>query len=121
MWREPAWGCGVVSVEMGWGYPCLSLSFQGKYLQAGLGPGLGRPWPLVCPPAELSSTAGPQGQGDGRGSSLSIRSLPSGPSSSFPTEDQPAASWGLSFERLLQDPLGQAYFTVSPGVGWGAW
>lgn len=29
------------------------------------------------------------------------------------------ASWGLSFERLLQDPLGLAYFTVSPGVGWG--
>lgn len=27
------------------------------------------------------------------------------------------ASWGLSFERLLQDPLGLAYFTVSLGVG----
>lgn len=27
------------------------------------------------------------------------------------------ASWALSFERLLQDPLGLAYFTVSPGVG----
>ncbi|XP_045679702.1 regulator of G-protein signaling 14 isoform X2 [Phyllostomus hastatus] len=66
---------------------------------------------LAVSDGELSSTAEPQGQGDGRGSSLSIRSLPSGPSSSFPTEDQPAASWGLSFERLLQDPLGQAYFT----------
>ncbi|XP_022420088.2 regulator of G-protein signaling 14 isoform X2 [Delphinapterus leucas] len=60
---------------------------------------------------ELSSTAGPQGQGEGRGSSLSIHSLPSGPSSPFPTEEQPVASWGLSFERLLQDPLGLAYFT----------
>lgn len=120
MWREPAWGCGVVSVEMGWGYPCHLLSIQGKFLQVGLGHGLGRlqgSRPLVCPPAELSSKAGPQGQGEGRGSSLSIHSLPSGPSSSFPTEDQPAASWGLSFERLLQDPLGQAYFTVSPRVG----
>ncbi|KAF6082730.1 regulator of G protein signaling 14 [Phyllostomus discolor] len=66
---------------------------------------------LAVSDGELSSTAEPQGQGNGRGSSLSIRSLPSGPSSSFPTEDQPAASWGLSFERLLQDPLGQAYFT----------
>ncbi|XP_036982327.2 regulator of G-protein signaling 14 [Artibeus jamaicensis] len=64
---------------------------------------------LAVSDGELSSTAGPQGQGSNdRGSSLSIRSLPS---SSFPTEDQPAASWGLSFERLLQDPLGQAYFT----------
>ncbi|XP_060151547.1 regulator of G-protein signaling 14 isoform X2 [Globicephala melas] len=60
---------------------------------------------------ELSSTAGPQGQGEGRGSSLSIHSLPSGPSSPLPTEEQPVASWGLSFERLLQDPLGLAYFT----------
>ncbi|XP_054423996.1 regulator of G-protein signaling 14 [Pteronotus mesoamericanus] len=60
---------------------------------------------------ELSSTAPPQRQGEGRGSSLSIHSLPSGPTSPFPTGDQPVASWGLSFERLLQDPLGQAYFT----------
>uniref|UniRef100_A0A8I3RVQ0 Regulator of G protein signaling 14 n=2 Tax=Canis lupus familiaris TaxID=9615 RepID=A0A8I3RVQ0_CANLF len=60
---------------------------------------------------KLSSTAGPQGQGESRGSSLSIHSLPSGPSSPFPTEEQPVASWGLSFERLLQDPLGLAYFT----------
>uniref|UniRef100_A0A2R8M4Q1 Regulator of G protein signaling 14 n=1 Tax=Callithrix jacchus TaxID=9483 RepID=A0A2R8M4Q1_CALJA len=66
---------------------------------------------LVHPPAELSSTTGPQGQGEGRGSSLSIHSLPSGPSSPFPTEEQPVASWALSFERLLQDPLGLAYFT----------
>lgn len=72
---------------------------------------------LVHPPAELSSTTGPQGQGEGRGSSLSIHSLPSGPSSPFPTEEQPVASWALSFERLLQDPLGLAYFTVS--LGWG--
>jgi len=32
-------------------------------------------------------------------------------SSPFSTEEQPVASWGLSFERLLQDPLGLAYFT----------
>uniref|UniRef100_A0A2K5RIZ0 Regulator of G-protein signaling 14 n=1 Tax=Cebus imitator TaxID=2715852 RepID=A0A2K5RIZ0_CEBIM len=77
-------------------------------------PGLGkaaRLTLLVHPPAELSSTTGPQGQGEGRGSSLSIHSLPSGPSSPFPTEEQPVASWALSFERLLQDPLGLAYFT----------
>lgn len=67
---------------------------------------------------ELTSTAGSQGQGEGRGSSLSIHSLPSGPSSPFSTEEQPVASWALSFERLLQDPLGLAYFTVSPG--WAA-
>uniref|UniRef100_A0A8D1CSC6 Regulator of G-protein signaling 14 n=2 Tax=Sus scrofa TaxID=9823 RepID=A0A8D1CSC6_PIG len=66
---------------------------------------------LAVSDGELSSTAGPQGQGEGRGSSLSIHSLPSGPSSPYPTEEQPVASWGLSFERLLQDPLGLAYFT----------
>ncbi|XP_027958557.1 regulator of G-protein signaling 14 isoform X2 [Eumetopias jubatus] len=66
---------------------------------------------LAVSDGELSSTAGPQGQGEGRGSSLSIHSLPSGPSSPFSTEEQPVASWGLSFERLLQDPLGLAYFT----------
>ncbi|XP_032320885.1 LOW QUALITY PROTEIN: regulator of G-protein signaling 14 [Camelus ferus] len=66
---------------------------------------------LAVSDGELSSTAGPQGQGEGRGSSLSIHSLPSGPSSPFPSEEQPVASWGLSFERLLQDPLGLAYFT----------
>ncbi|KAM7141027.1 regulator of G-protein signaling 14 isoform 4-T4 [Molossus nigricans] len=66
---------------------------------------------LAVSDGELSSTAGPQDQGKGRGSSLSIHSLPSGPSSPFPTEEQPVASWGLSFERLLQDPLGLAYFT----------
>ncbi|XP_021564066.1 regulator of G-protein signaling 14, partial [Carlito syrichta] len=54
---------------------------------------------------------GPQGQGEGRGSSLSVHSLPSGPSSPFPSEEQPVASWAVSFERLLQDPLGLAYFT----------
>ncbi|XP_006158928.1 regulator of G-protein signaling 14 [Tupaia chinensis] len=66
---------------------------------------------LAVSDGELSSTAGPQGQGEGRGSSLSVHSLPSGPSSPFPTEEQPVASWALSFERLLQDPLGLAYFT----------
>nr|XP_045366049.1 regulator of G-protein signaling 14 [Camelus bactrianus] len=39
---------------------------------------------LAVSDGELSSTAGPQGQGEGRGSSLSIHSLPSGPSSPFP-------------------------------------
>uniref|UniRef100_G1PDR0 Regulator of G protein signaling 14 n=1 Tax=Myotis lucifugus TaxID=59463 RepID=G1PDR0_MYOLU len=66
---------------------------------------------LAVSDGELSSTVGPQDQSEGRGSSLSIHSLPSGPSSPFPTEEQPVASWGLSFERLLQDPLGLAYFT----------
>ncbi|EHH54800.1 hypothetical protein EGM_15707 [Macaca fascicularis] len=66
---------------------------------------------LAVSDGELSSTTGPQGQGEGRGSSLSIHSLPSGPSSPFPTEEQPVASWALSFERLLPDPLGLAYFT----------
>ncbi|XP_012577881.1 PREDICTED: regulator of G-protein signaling 14 isoform X2 [Condylura cristata] len=66
---------------------------------------------LAVSDGELSSTAGSQGQSEGRGSSLSIHSLPSGPSGPFPTEDQPVASWALSFERLLQDPLGLAYFT----------
>ncbi|XP_053422726.1 regulator of G-protein signaling 14 [Nycticebus coucang] len=66
---------------------------------------------LAVSDGELNNTAGAQGQGQGRGSSLSIHSLPSGPSSPFPTEEQPVASWALSFERLLQDPLGLAYFT----------
>ncbi|XP_036742828.2 regulator of G-protein signaling 14 isoform X1 [Manis pentadactyla] len=66
---------------------------------------------LAVSDGELSSTAGSKGECEGRGSSLSIHSLPSGPSSPFPTEEQPVASWGLSFERLLQDPLGLAYFT----------
>ncbi|XP_062045609.1 regulator of G-protein signaling 14 [Lepus europaeus] len=66
---------------------------------------------LAVSDGELSSPTGPQGQGEGRGSSLSIHSLPSGPSSPFPAEEQPVASWALSFERLLQDPLGLAYFT----------
>ncbi|XP_076993873.1 regulator of G-protein signaling 14 [Tamandua tetradactyla] len=66
---------------------------------------------LAVSDGELSSTAGSQGQDEGRGSSLSIHSLPSGPSSPFPTEEQPVASWAVSFERLLQDPLGLAYFT----------
>ncbi|XP_023364407.1 regulator of G-protein signaling 14 isoform X2 [Otolemur garnettii] len=66
---------------------------------------------LAVSDGELNNTTGAQGQGQGRGSSLSIHSLPSGPSSPFPTEEQPVASWALSFERLLQDPLGLAYFT----------
>ncbi|XP_008829155.2 regulator of G-protein signaling 14 [Nannospalax galili] len=66
---------------------------------------------LAVSDGELSSTVGSQDQGEGRGSSLSIHSLPSGPSSPFSTEEQPVASWALSFERLLQDPLGLAYFT----------
>lgn len=103
------------------GIPLPFAVFPGKvYLRWDWARGWGRlqgSAALVHPPAELSSTAGPQGQGEGRGSSLSIHSLPSGPSSPFPTEEQPVASWGLSFERLLQDPLGLAYFTVSPGVG----
>jgi hypothetical protein len=74
--------------------------------------------PFVHPPTELSSTAASQDRCEGRGSNLSIHSLPSGSNSPFPTEEQPVASWALSFERLLQDPLGLAYFTVSPGVGW---
>ncbi|XP_037679031.1 regulator of G-protein signaling 14 [Choloepus didactylus] len=67
---------------------------------------------LAVSDGELSSTAGSQGQDEGgRGSSLSIHSLPSGPSSPFTAEEQPVAGWALSFERLLQDPLGLAYFT----------
>uniref|UniRef100_A0A8C5JWQ4 Regulator of G-protein signaling 14 n=1 Tax=Jaculus jaculus TaxID=51337 RepID=A0A8C5JWQ4_JACJA len=66
---------------------------------------------LAVSDGELSSTAGSQSQGEDRGSSLSVHSLPSGPSSPFSTEEQPVASWALSFERLLQDPLGLAYFT----------
>ncbi|XP_016044163.1 regulator of G-protein signaling 14 isoform X2 [Erinaceus europaeus] len=66
---------------------------------------------LAVSDGELSSTTASQGQSEGRGSSLSIHSLPSGPSSPFPAEEQPVASWALSFERLLQDPLGLAYFT----------
>lgn len=94
------------------------LMFTGTAGGAGEG---SRVHPTICSPplSELSSQTGTQGQGEGRGSSLSIHSLPSGPSSPFPTEEQPVASWALSFERLLHDPLGLAYFTVSPGVGWG--
>ncbi|XP_066128420.1 regulator of G-protein signaling 14 isoform X2 [Saccopteryx bilineata] len=66
---------------------------------------------LAVSDGELSSTVEPQDQSEGRGSSLSVHSLPSGPSSPFPTEEQRVANWGLSLERLLQDPLGQAYFT----------
>lgn len=118
--RKPGWrGWGGLVCENGVGCPCHWLSFPGKGSAHGVGPRgrLQSSHPLVYRPAELSSTAGPQDQSEGRGSSLSIHSLPSGPSSSFPAEEQPVASWGLSFERLLQDPLGLAYFTVIPGVG----
>lgn len=111
---EGMWKQGGVPVTC-----CLSRESTYRW---GWARGWGRPQslpPLVHPPTELSSTAGPQGQGESRGSSLSIHSLPSGPSSPFPTEEQPVASWGLSFERLLQDPLGLAYFTVSLGAGLG--
>ncbi|XP_028909391.1 regulator of G-protein signaling 14 [Ornithorhynchus anatinus] len=47
---------------------------------------------------------------EGRGSTLSIQSLPSAPSRPF-AADQSVASWAQSFERLLQDRLGLAYFT----------
>lgn len=66
---------------------------------------------LAVSDGELTSTSGSQAQGEGRGSSLSIHSLPSGPSSPFSTDEQPVASWAQSFERLLQDPRGLAYFT----------
>ncbi|GAB1298226.1 Regulator of G-protein signaling 14 [Apodemus speciosus] len=66
---------------------------------------------LAVSDGELTSAAGSQAQGEGRGSSLSIHSLPSGPSSPFSTEEQPVACWAQSFERLLQDPRGLAYFT----------
>ncbi|XP_074068349.1 regulator of G-protein signaling 14 isoform X2 [Macrotis lagotis] len=66
---------------------------------------------LAVSDGELSSVVGPEGAGEGRGSTLSVHSLPSGPSSPFTSEEQPVASWALSFERLLQDPLGLAYFT----------
>uniref|UniRef100_A0A8C0XF72 Regulator of G-protein signaling 14 n=1 Tax=Castor canadensis TaxID=51338 RepID=A0A8C0XF72_CASCN len=66
---------------------------------------------LAVSDGELSSTAASQDRCEGRGSNLSIHSLPSGSNSPFPTEEQPVASWALSFERLLQDPLGLAYFT----------
>lgn len=117
---EETWlGVGWGVCENGVGYPCHLLSFPGKVSADGVGPRgrLQSSHPLVYPPAELSSTVGPQEHSEGRGSSLSIHSLPSGPSSPFPTEEQPVASWGLSFERLLQDPLGLAYFTVIAGAG----
>ncbi|XP_036606926.1 regulator of G-protein signaling 14 [Trichosurus vulpecula] len=66
---------------------------------------------LAVSDGELSSVVGPEGAGEGRGSTLSVHSLPSGPSSPFTSEEQPVAGWALSFERLLQDPLGLAYFT----------
>ncbi|XP_027704161.1 regulator of G-protein signaling 14-like [Vombatus ursinus] len=66
---------------------------------------------LAVSDGELSSVVGPEEAGEGRGSTLSVHSLPSGPSSPFTSEEQPVASWALSFERLLQDPLGLAYFT----------
>ncbi|XP_075715490.1 regulator of G-protein signaling 14 [Rhinoderma darwinii] len=47
---------------------------------------------------------------DGRGSDQSLNSLPSVQSTRFGSE-RSVASWAVSFERLLQDPLGVDYFT----------
>ncbi|KAM8972027.1 regulator of G-protein signaling 14 [Pelodytes ibericus] len=47
---------------------------------------------------------------DGRGSDQSLNSLPSVRSSGLASEHS-VASWAVSFERLLQGPLGVEYFT----------
>ncbi|CAH2277304.1 regulator of G- signaling 14 isoform X1 [Pelobates cultripes] len=47
---------------------------------------------------------------DGRGSDQSLNSLPSVRSSGL-TSEHSVASWAVSFERLLEDPLGVEYFT----------
>ncbi|XP_066447268.1 regulator of G-protein signaling 14 isoform X2 [Eleutherodactylus coqui] len=47
---------------------------------------------------------------DGRGSDQSLNSLPSGQAARFGS-DRSVGSWAVSFERLLQDPLGVEYFT----------
>ncbi|XP_053573050.1 regulator of G-protein signaling 14 isoform X2 [Bombina bombina] len=47
---------------------------------------------------------------DGRGSGQSLNSLPSVQSDRLGTE-RSVGSWAVSFERLLQDPLGVEYFT----------
>ncbi|XP_069810658.1 regulator of G-protein signaling 14 isoform X2 [Dendropsophus ebraccatus] len=47
---------------------------------------------------------------DGRGSDQSLNSLPSVQTAGLGSE-RSVASWAVSFERLLQDPLGVDYFT----------
>ncbi|KAM4678525.1 regulator of G-protein signaling 14 [Discoglossus pictus] len=47
---------------------------------------------------------------NGRGSDHSLNSLPSVQSAGL-ASDRSVASWAVSFERLLQDPLGIEYFT----------
>lgn len=47
---------------------------------------------------------------DGRGSDHSLNSLPGVQTAGLASE-QSVASWAVSFERLLQDPLGVEYFT----------
>lgn len=47
---------------------------------------------------------------DGRGSDASLNSLPSVQTAGF-ASDRSVASWAVSFERLLQDPVGIEYFT----------
>ncbi|KAM5171972.1 regulator of G-protein signaling 14 [Mantella aurantiaca] len=47
---------------------------------------------------------------DGRGSDQSLNSLPSVHAARF-TSDRSVPSWAVSFERLLQDPVGIEYFT----------
>nr|DBA30896.1 TPA: hypothetical protein GDO54_006824 [Pyxicephalus adspersus] len=47
---------------------------------------------------------------DGRGSDHSLNSLPSVQTAGF-ASDRSVASWAVSFERLLQDPVGIEYFT----------
>ncbi|XP_075456983.1 regulator of G-protein signaling 14 isoform X2 [Ascaphus truei] len=47
---------------------------------------------------------------DGRGSDQSLNSLPSAHTAGLARE-RSVASWAVSFERLLQDPLGVDYFT----------
>ncbi|KAM9311650.1 regulator of G-protein signaling 14 [Gastrophryne carolinensis] len=47
---------------------------------------------------------------DGRGSDQSLNSLPSVQTSGL-TSEHSVASWAVSFERLLQDPVGIEYFT----------
>ncbi|KAM4748794.1 regulator of G-protein signaling 14 [Rhinophrynus dorsalis] len=47
---------------------------------------------------------------DGRGSDQSLNSLPSVQTAGI-TSERSVATWAVSFERLLQDPLGIEYFT----------
>nr|XP_033783647.1 regulator of G-protein signaling 14 isoform X2 [Geotrypetes seraphini] len=47
---------------------------------------------------------------DGQGSTHSLNSLPSVQTRAHASE-RPVAAWAVSFERLLQDPMGVKYFT----------